>query len=175
MKAALAFLFMLGMLGCSSETTTPVVADAAVVDTGTAAVDTAPVDTKTAPVCGLSGSCFDQFVALQREADTCFGHFGPGECGVMNGAMTTCAWMDGTTFDIVPVDGGDPTVVYKSSKGAECFRRLGNGDVVYPGGATFKTAIVGGKLEVSCAMGSFTCSSAQACVDCGIDLRVCCM
>lgn len=172
MKAALALLLVLGC--SSSEADTPVVADAAV-DTGTVVVDTAAVDANETSKCALTGACLEEFAAKQREADACFGHFGPGECGVMNGAMTTCTWMDGTTFDIVAVDGGDPTVVYKNSKGVECFRRLGNGDVVYPGGATFKTAIVGGKLEVSCAMGSFTCSSAQACVDCGIDLRVCCM
>ncbi len=171
MKAAIALLLL---LGCSSETETRVVADAAV-DTGTVAVDTAPVDANETSKCALTGACLEEFAAKQREADRCFGHFGPGECGVMNGTMTTCKWSDGATFDVVPVDGGDPTVVYRNTTGGECFRRLGNGDVVYPGGATFKTAIVGGKLSVTCGSGMFTCSSAQACVDCGIDLRVCCM
>jgi hypothetical protein len=166
------------LLGCSSsETETPaVVVDSAVVDS-TPAPDTAPVDTKMAPVCLVSGACFDEYAAKHKVADECFGHFGPGECGKFDTSKTTCKWTDNTSFEIVAVDGGEPTVVYKGKTGAECFRRLGNGDVVFPDGSKYKTTIAAGsKLTVSCeSSGAFTCMSVQACVDCGIDLRVCCM
>jgi hypothetical protein len=170
------YLALLVLLGCSSESETPAVVDSAVVDTGTAVVDSAPVDTKEAATCSLSGGCLDEYKAKHLAADTCFGHFGPGECGKFDTSKATCSFTDGATVNVVPVDGGDPTVVYKGKTGTECFRRLGNGDVVFPDGATYKTAIAGAKLTVTCAAtGMFTCNTAQVCVDCGIDLRVCCM
>lgn len=165
--------------GCSSsnEETTAAV-DSAVdssADTPSETASDAPTDTRVGPVCPVTGACLDEFAAKQKLASECFGHFGLGACGTFNSEKTTCSWPDGTSFDVVPEDSGPGTVVYKNKSGTECFRRLGNGDVIFADGSKYKTALATMKLTVTCSSGMFTCNSVADCIACGIDLRVCCM
>ncbi len=177
------------LLACSSSgnEAPPKATDSAPADTSVAetAVDSAPVDstptdTSEAATCTLSGNCFDDFIPRHKKAATCFGHF-DGPCGKFSdSSRTMCKWDDGASFEVVAEDGGLFTVIYKGATGTECFRRLGSGDLVFPDGATYTSAVKtaadpsDNTLTIGCKTGTaFTCKLGQ-CIDCGIDVRVCC-
>jgi len=180
------------LVACSSDPSNPPVlpTDSTVADTtDTSTEDSTPVDgdTAEAPVCTLSGACFDLFLPEQKKATACFGHFGT-KCGTFDSTKTKCRWDDGAGFDVVTEDGGGSSVVYKSASGAECFRRTSTGELVFPGssGESFTSAIktapdpANNTLTIGCkgfpgTVGPpFSCKL-QECIDCGIDVRTCCL
>jgi hypothetical protein len=168
-------------IACSSsntESTTPV--DSSVSDSS-ATVDTAPAETtmETASSCALTGACFDDFLAKQTAASTCFGHFGI-KCGKFNADKTQCRWDDGAGLDVVAEDGGGATVVYKSATGAECFRRTNDGTLTFAGGTTYSSKITpmpvsdDNTLTIGCKPSGEVTGTLVDWSRCGVDLRTCC-
>lgn len=162
----------------SSESTTPAV-DSSVQDS--AAID-APAETATetsSSSCPLTGACFDDFLAKQTAAATCFGHFGI-KCGKFDSTKTQCRWDDGAGFDVVTEDAGGLSVVYKSASGSECFRRASDGTLTFPGGATYSSKIVAmpssddNTLTIGCKPSGEITGTLVDWSKCDVDLRTCC-